>query len=289
MAQMQAVHKNATSTTADLTGLVALVTGGGRGLGQRFAQALAAAGAAVAVSARTEAELAETVEGIERGGGRAAAVTADVTDRRAVERTVAAVERRLGPIDVLVNNAGRFQALGPLWEVDPDNWWREQEVNLRGPLLCTRAVLPGMLARGRGRIINVASGAGALTRPGASAYSVSKTALLRLTDTLARELDGRAVTVFAIHPGTVRTPMNDHVLQAHADALKQWAPWFRKVFVEGRDDPPEPAARLVVALASGRADALSGRFITVRDDLDDLIARADAIARDDLHVLRLRL
>ena len=136
--------------------------------------------------------------------------------------------------------------------------------------------------------MNVASGAGTATLPAASAYAVGKTGLLRLTDTLARELAGRGVSVFAMTPGTVRTPMNDLVLQAHSAQLQQWAPWFPRLFAEGRDDPPEPAARLVVALASGRADALSGRFISVRDDLDDLLRRAADIQRDDLHTLRLR-
>jgi NAD(P)-dependent dehydrogenase (short-subunit alcohol dehydrogenase family) len=257
----------------DLVGRVALVTGGGRGLGPLLAQGLAAAGAAVAVTARTEAELRQTVGQIGAAGGRATAVAADVTDRGAVARAVAEVEGRLGPVDVLVNNAARFEALGPLWEVDPDDWWREVEVNLRGPLLCARAVLPGMLARRRGRIVNVASGAGTATVPGASAYSVAKTGLLRLTDTLARETQDAGVAVFAVNPGTLRTPMSEPVLAAHGDVFERWAPWFPRLFAEGREAPPEPAVRLVVALAGGRADALSGRFIR---------------ASDDLYVLRLR-
>ena len=144
----------------DLRGQVAIVTGGGRGLGRTFAHALAAAGAAVAVVARSSDELAEVVASIRELGRRATAITGDVTDRQAVEHVVHETERQLGPVDLLVNNAAILRTPGPLWEVDPDEWWRTMEVNVRGPFLCARAVLPGMIERGRGRIINVASGAG---------------------------------------------------------------------------------------------------------------------------------
>jgi NAD(P)-dependent dehydrogenase (short-subunit alcohol dehydrogenase family) len=201
---------------------------------------------------------------------------------------VSEVEDRLGPIDLLVNNAGRFQAVGPLWELDPDDWWRELEVNLRGPLLCTRAVLPGMHVRGGGRIVNLASAAGTGSPPGASAYSAGKTALLRLTETLALELDGTGLSVFAIHPGTLRTPMNEELLRTREPALRRWAPWFLDLFDEHREDLLEPVAELVLTLAAGGADALSGRFLSVHDDLDDLLARGAEIRRDDLLTLRLR-
>jgi NAD(P)-dependent dehydrogenase (short-subunit alcohol dehydrogenase family) len=283
-------HASANSADAagGLAGTVALVTGGGRGLGKHYAGVLAAAGASVAVTARTEKDLVATVSEIESAGGRALAVPADVTDRVAVEQAVAEAERRFGPIDLLVNNAGRFQALGALWEVDPDDWWREHEVNVRGPVLCASAVLPGMLERASGRILNAASGASTATLPGASAYSASKTALVRWTDTLARELDGTGVSVFAIDPGTVDTPMNQQVLRTHAEGFARWAPWFPAIFAEGRAESLEPAGRLVLAIAGGFADALSGRFLSVHDDLDELIRRAEEIRRDDLLVLRLK-
>jgi short chain dehydrogenase len=141
-----------------LTDSVALVTGGGRGIGRAIALALAREGAAIAIAARSPEELGRTLAELHVIHGRAIAVRADVTDRAAVERTVADTEARLGPIDFLVNNAGSASTVGPIWEVDPDEWWREVEVNLRGPLLCARAVLPGMIARRRGRIVNMASG-----------------------------------------------------------------------------------------------------------------------------------
>jgi NAD(P)-dependent dehydrogenase (short-subunit alcohol dehydrogenase family) len=268
----------------DLSGQVALVTGGGRGLGPVIARELAAAGAAVAVMARSENQLANTVATIEAAGGRATAVAADVVDRAAVDAAVQEVERRLGPLDLLVNNAAQLRALGEVWQVDPEEWWRDVEVNLRGPFLCARAVLPDMLARRRGRIINVTSGAGNRPGPGVSGYAASKAALMRLTDSLAAEVAGSGVSVFVVSPGAVRTPGAEYLLAS--PVAMRWLPGFRKVFADGRDQPPETLARLVVALASGRADLLSGRFFDATSDLDEMVSRADDIRRDDLHALR---
>jgi NAD(P)-dependent dehydrogenase (short-subunit alcohol dehydrogenase family) len=275
-----------TEGAVNLRGQVALVTGGGRGLGPVIARELAAVGAAVAVIARSESQLTNTVASIAAAGGRATAVPADVTDRAAVDAAVAEVERRLGPVDLLVNNAGQARGLGELWRVDPDDWWRDVEVNLRGPFLGARAVLPGMLARGHGRIVNVTSGIGGVPGPGLSGYVISKAALMRLTDSLAAEVAGSGVAVFAVSPGVVRTSMNDHLLAS--PVAGRWYPWFPKVFEEGRDEPPEVLARLIVTLASGRADVLSGRFFSTRSNLDDLVSRAEEIGREDLHTLRLR-
>lgn len=269
---------------------VVLITGGGRGLGRAFALALAQTGAQVAVTARSESELAHTAALIEQAGGRALALPADVTDQHAVARVVAAVERQLGPIEVLINNAGRFQALGPVAQVDPDDWWREVEINLRGPFLCARAVLPAMMARGHGRILNIASGAGLEGIETISAYGVSKTALIRFTETLASETQPYGVAVLAVGPGTVRTPLSDYA--ATSPQVRERAPmvqqWFQQLFAEGLDTPIEQAVDLVVALASGRADALSGCFLDVDDDLEALLARAETIRREQRLMLRLR-
>jgi NAD(P)-dependent dehydrogenase (short-subunit alcohol dehydrogenase family) len=269
---------------------VVLITGGGRGLGQAFALALAQTGAQVAATARSESELTQTVTSIEQAGGRALALPADVTDQHAVARVVVATESQLGPIDVLINNAGRFRALGPAVQVDPDDWWREVEINLRGPFLCARAALPGMMARGHGRIINIASGAGLEGIEAISAYGVSKTALIRLTETLAIETQPYGITVLAVGPGTVRTPMSNYA--ATSPQVRERAPvvqqWFQQVFQEGLDTPMEQAVELLVALALGRADALSGCFLDVDDDLEELIAQAEAIRSEERLKLRLR-
>jgi NAD(P)-dependent dehydrogenase (short-subunit alcohol dehydrogenase family) len=281
----------------DLRGQVALVTGGGRGIGREVALGLARAGAAVAVVARSADQIAETASLIAASGGRAIALTADVTDRDAVEQAVAETERKLGPIDLLVNDAGRMRAFGPVVDVDPDEWWREVEVNLRGPFLCARAVLPGMLSRRKGRIVNVASGAGLSTFACLSSYTSSKAALIRLTDALAAETREFGVSVFAIHPGTLRTPMNlgmQRIAEAwHPGTLspqlaERMAEFFPRMYAEGRDTPIEAPVRLVLLLASGRADVLSGRYLSVFDDVAELIRRADEIQRDDLYTMRLR-
>ena len=268
-------------------GQVALVTGGGRGLGRVMAQALAAAGLRVAVAARSADELAETLRLMEEGqawaaaGGPGLAVPADVTDPAAVARLVAEVESRLGPVSLLVNGAGILGGTGPMWEADPDAWWRGLEVNLRGPFLVTRAVLPAMIARGRGRVVNVASSLGLRGFAFASSYGVAKTALIRLTESLALELAGTGVHVFALMPGIVHTSLVD---SATAD---RWVgPHFRRILEEGRDVPPEGAGKLVVRIAAGESDALSGRYIGVDDDLAELARRAAADAAH--HTLRLR-
>jgi NAD(P)-dependent dehydrogenase (short-subunit alcohol dehydrogenase family) len=173
-----------------------------------------------------------------------------------------------------------------MWETDPGDWWHSIEVNLRGPYLCSRALLPGMIERRRGRIINLSTSAASVAVAHMGAYVIAKTALLRFTENLAAELVNSGVSVFAIDPGTVRTAMSEHVLESEAG--KKWLPWFGKLFERGRDVPAEKAAQLVVRLAAGRADALSGRFIDVSDDLGKLLGRWHEIKRDHLYTLRVR-
>jgi NAD(P)-dependent dehydrogenase (short-subunit alcohol dehydrogenase family) len=190
-------------------------------------------------------------------------------------------------VDVLVNNAGVSGVPGPIWETDPDIWWQVMDVNVKGSFLCSRAVLSGMVRRRRGRIINVASVAGAKPFAFASAYCASKAALLRFTDSLAIEVKEHGLAVFAMSPGTVRSDMTDYLV--NSDEGQKWVPWFADIFAEGRDLPPETGAKLVAFLATGKADALSGRFIQASDDVEEMVRRADTIQNNDLHSLRLRV
>lgn len=263
---------------------VAVVTGAGRGIGRAVALRLARAGGKVAVLARTSSQVNETAALIEGSGGCARAFVVDVTDGPTVRGVMDEIGSALGPIDVLVNNAGQIGAIGPFVESDPGEWWRVLDTNLRGTMLCTRAVLPGMIQRRHGRIINVASSA--LPLPYLSAYVTSKTALLRFTETVAAEVRAQGVSLFAVGPGTTRTAMSEHSL--YSEEGRRWIPWFGRIFEEKLDVPIERPARLVVELAFGRADALSGRFLTVFDDLDTLLQRLAEIEKSNLYSLRAR-
>jgi NAD(P)-dependent dehydrogenase (short-subunit alcohol dehydrogenase family) len=242
-------------------GRVALVTGGGRGIGAGIARALAGDGWDVVVAARTREQVEAVAAEI---GGRAVAL--DVTDAASVEHAVA----EAGDIGLLVANAG-IGNRDRTWEAAPDAWWHVFEVNVLGVHLCCRAVVPGMLERGEGRIAITGSGAAYLPGSSQTAYPASKAAVCRYGETLANELAGR-IPVFFFSPGLVRTELTEgHVPDD--------APWT----------PSELAPELVRKLATGRYDALAGRYLHAEhDDLDELLARADAICEQDLNAIRLR-
>ena len=272
---------------ADFTGRTALVTGGSRGLGRGFALALSAAGAKVAVTGTSTQALDETAALVEAAGGAALTIAADVADEQAANDAVASVERALGPIDLLINNAGVIGPLTATEDADPASWWRTLEVNLRGPYLYARAVLPGMLERGRGRIVNLTSLAGAFAVPYAGAYCASKAALSHWTHSLAQELAGTGVSVFAYAPGLVRTGMTEYSATS-PEVREELRGYFSAAFAEGRDTPMEQSVAQCMRLASGEADALSGCHVNVFDDLDALLADAERIRENHLHVLGLR-
>lgn len=251
---------------------VALVTGGGRGIGASIARELADAGMRVAVTGRTP----ETIEDVaaEIGG---LALVGDVSRAGDVERWVETTERDLGPIELLVCNAGIAGSGTPFLEEAPEEWWRVFEVNVLGAYLCCRTVAPRMVERRRGRIVNIGSGGSYLpiTNPSialGTSYGASKAALGRFSEALAAALGTVDVHVFLISPGLVRTDMTE-------PTFPDDAPWT----------PPELAPRLVRVLASGRADALAGRYLHAEhDDIEDLIRRADEIVAGDLNAIRLR-
>ncbi len=272
-------------TQHDFSGQVGIVTGAARGLGRAFALGLAQAGMSVAITDLRQDELDESLHLLQSGGRKALALAADVSDPGQISAVIQSVEDKLGPVDLLVNNAAVAGPAGPTWETDLQAWWRCQEVNLRGPFLCCHAVLPGMIARKKGRIINVASAAGTVSVPYLSAYVTSKAALIRFTETLAFEARPHGVSIFAMHPGAVRTPMNEELL---ATAGKQWLPWLEYIFQQGQDETTEPGASLVLFLASGKADILSGRLFMVPEDPAELVNRADEIRQKELYTLRLR-
>jgi len=267
-----------------LVGKVAAVTGGGRGIGCAIATTLSAAGATTAVLARSASEIDTTARMIQQAGGRARPFVVDVTDAVTVERTFVEIERSLGPVTLLVNNAAVPGPIGPFWETDPAEWWRTLDVNLRGVVLCCRAVLPGMIARGKGRIVNVASSA--IPVAYFSSYATSKAALVRFTETIAGEVKPYGVSTFAVGPGTVRTAMAEHSLRS--DEGQKWIPWFKRIFDDSLDVSVDRPARLVLELASGRADSLSGRFLSIWDDLNVLLQNVGEIEERHLYSLRVQ-
>ena len=274
-----------------LDGMVALVSGGGRGVGRLLGARLAGAGAAVGLIARSADELAAAAGEINRAGGTAAAAVADVADHRAAAAAVSELRHNLGTADILINNAGISGPAGPLWQAQTAEWWRAIEVNLGGAFILSQLALEHMIPAGKGRIINVTSYAGVYRWPLLSAYAASKAALVKLTETLAEETRPHGVSVFSVDPGLLPIGLGEAALKTSAG---RWTPegrvqrWIRDQLAAGRGADPDEAARLIIALASGRADRLSGRHLSVTDNLDALLPRIDQIERDDLHTLRLR-
>jgi NAD(P)-dependent dehydrogenase (short-subunit alcohol dehydrogenase family) len=260
----------------------AIVTGGGRGIGRAIASALGAAGFSVAVLARSEEQLAETEAKLVEKGVSALALAVDVRDAAAVGEAARRAEEALGPVSVLVNNAGAGRALGPLWSVDAEEWWDDVEISLRGAFNACRAVLPSMLTRRRGRIINIASYVAIRPSPYQTGYAAGKAALVNLTESLAASLADQGIQAFAFSPGYVETEMTRHIRESEAG--RRWLPEVGTGPVLDAED----GARFVAALALGRGDILSGRFLHALDDLNEAVRRAAEVESLDLYAPRLR-
>jgi NAD(P)-dependent dehydrogenase (short-subunit alcohol dehydrogenase family) len=230
----------------DLAGRAAVVTGGARGIGRAIAERLLASGAQVALWDRDAATLEQA------GAGDAVlSVVVDVTDEASVETAAAATRARFGKIDILVNNAGITGGNATSWELAPADWRQVLEVNLTGAFLTCRAIVPGMLAAGYGRIVNVASIAGKEGNPNAAHYSASKAGLIALTKSLAKETAARGVIVNCITPAAVRTAMFDQMSQAHIDYMLARIPM-------GRFGQVEELAALVAWLSSEECSFSTG-------------------------------
>ncbi|WP_454300644.1 SDR family oxidoreductase [Salana multivorans] len=245
---------------------VALVTGASRGIGQDLARGLAAQGIAVGLLARSERSLGAVVEEIEASGGRAAAAPADVTDLAAVTLAVGRLSAALGPIDLLVNNAGMIDAEVMLWEASPEQWRSVVETNLLGSFHVSRVVLGTMVSRGGGRVVDIVSGAGARDWEVATAYSASKAALIRTVGSVHAAGFRLGLRSFAVAPGTVETAMS----------RSMWLHASRTAFT-----PVERTIDLVSAIARGELDDWSGRYLRVTHDTpESLRAHGAPGARD---------
>ncbi|HAL27116.1 MAG TPA: 2-hydroxycyclohexanecarboxyl-CoA dehydrogenase [Chloroflexi bacterium] len=234
-------------TTALLAKQVAIVTGGGRGFGRAIADTLAALGANVVVASRNAPELDEVANAIKKQGGKALAQTADIADERQVQELVLATERWVGPPTILVNNAGVLDPIGPLVETSGTMWLRNIAINVGGTYLATRAVLPGMLDRDYGRIVNISSGAADRPSAGWSAYCAARAAVDQLTRVLALEMEGSGVSVSAFHLGFMDTAMQERIRQSTPEQFPR-VEELREAHRQGRVKDPHDPARVVAYL-----------------------------------------
>jgi NAD(P)-dependent dehydrogenase (short-subunit alcohol dehydrogenase family) len=261
----------------ELTGQVALVTGSGRGFGKAIALKLAAEGAAVAVTARTQAELDRTVAEIESAGGRGLALSGNVTLPEDVARVVRATTDHFGPITLFVNNAGIPGPFAPIWAVDPAEWWFAQEVHLRAFFMFVREMLPSMIERRTGRILAVTAIASYRVDFAMSAYCVGKTSQNRLVQFVAAEAGEFGVSAFAVDPGFVITGLAEDTMRD--PGAQRWKADMIEHLKARKTDPNsvldlDRCAQRCVDLASGRYDELSGCYFELPDNLDKMLRKA---------------
>ncbi len=266
---------------------VALITGAGRGIGRAIALAYATEGARLALAARTRSELEHTAREAEALGASTCIVTVDVSDQYQVNAMVQTTLEQFGTIDILVNNAGIAGPIGPLHDNDVTAWVQTINVNLIGTFLCCRAVIPIMLRQNRGKIVNL-SGAGAT---GAwrdlSAYTSSKVAVVRLTETLALELEGTNLQVNTLGPGSIHTHMWDQLRDGAEAANSTRIYELGQQVTSGGGASLEGAAALAVFLASDDAGALNGRLVSATmDDYVDVAPRLPELSASDVWTLR---
>jgi 3-oxoacyl-[acyl-carrier protein] reductase len=271
------VHSTSLSIIANMSqdSPIAFVTGASYGIGRAVAIKLTQAGMRVVAVARTTSQLEELAAVVD-----VMPISLDVTDAVAVAKAVARVESELGPIDLLVNNAGISGSSGDTWQSTPSDWWRVFEVNVFGTFLCCQAVLPGMLARGSGRIVNLSSNAAFYpledeSVPIFSAYLASKAAVIRFSEALASEVRAAGVSVFAISPGMVKSEMTAAIFADQWEDPEIWS-------------PPELTAELIEFINTGAIDEISGRYIHASsDDWKSFPKQTAEILSNDLHALRM--
>ena len=268
-----------------LEGAVAIVTGAGRGIGRNIALAYAREGARVVVASRTEEEIEATAGEIVGDGGDSIAVTTDVARSGDAVRLVEAALDRFSRVDVLVNNASVQGPIGPVSTLDYREWADAVAVNLLGTFNCCRAVLPTMMEKGGGRIVNVSGGGSVSPRPSFSAYSASKAAVARFTETLAAEVLPYNIRVNTLAPGPSPTRLLEEIVRHAREAGPDEVSRARAVLAGGGVDASRQAA-CAVFLASGESDGLTGRMIHTNDDWECLIGHIPELMATDLYTIR---
>jgi len=244
---------------------VAIVTGAGRGIGRAAALRLTEAGAAVVLAARSTDQITGVADEIKQQGGQVLAIATDVSDAAQVDHLLVLTLRAFNRIDILVNNAALVQPIGKVWETSPQAWQTLMAVNVIGPYLCSRAVLPHMLDRGSGHIINISSGAAKSNIAGLSAYNASKAALERFGGVLAEEVRSCGLVVTTLRPGVVDTPMQTELRQTPSHRLPQvdrWQKWHRDNLLRTAAEP----ADAILWLASPFAAESNGHIFSIDDE-----------------------
>jgi len=265
---------------------VALITGAGRGIGRALAEGFAREAADVALIARTEAELDQTAEAIRTFGRRVLKIVGDVSDSVSVENSVKMVLSEFGQIDILINNAGRQFPIGPLVENDTKDWIETIMVNLVGTVLCCKAVLPGMIERQHGNIINLSGGGATAPRSNFSAYAASKAAIVRLTETIAEEVKPFNIQVNAVAPGAINTHMLEEVLAA-GNAAGEIAISQANRQKQSGGDSIETVVALALFLASNESHGLTGKLISAQHDpWREWAGKADQLNATPLYTIR---
>lgn len=266
---------------------VVVVTGAARGIGKAIADELGKCGARVVLADISEAQLAETAGAFREKGYQVLSRCTDTTDVESVQTLWEIVRETYGPIDILINNAGTFSSIAPIWEADPQKWYRDIRVNLYGSFLMCRRFVGDLVENRRGYVINIVS-SGGISDPHAymTSYASSKTGLLRMTEGLAAEVEPYDVKAFAVAPPAILTDMTKFIM--HDTGGKKWRPEFKQLFDDGVDQPPEAVSRLIIELVGGSADELSGRCFLVTEDLSTVVGRAQEILDNELMTLRVR-
>ena len=245
-----------------LKGRVAIVTGSGSGIGRAIALAMAREGARIAVVDLNEAGAQKTVKEIQKEGGQAHPYKADVTRKAQIEAMVAEAIKRWGTVHILVNNAG-WDKVEPFIQSTEETWDKVLAINLKGPIICIRAVLDEMIKNGYGKIVSIASDAGRVGSTGEAVYSAAKGGIIAFTKTIAREMARHRINVNCICPGPTDTPLFATVAAANpklAESLKRVIPF-------GRLGLPEDIAPTVVFLASDDAGFITGQTLSVSGGL----------------------
>lgn len=265
---------------------VSIITGGGRGIGKAIATAFAREGSSLVLVSRTGEELGSTKKELINLNPRVKTFPADVSNEKDVESLVNFTLENFGTVDILVNCAGIYGPIGPATDVDTKKWLEAININLGGTFMCIKAVLPTMIRNRKGKIINLSGGGAVLPLPRFSAYSASKAAVVRLTETLAKEIEEYDIDINAIAPGAVNTRLLEQVMEAGEAAGKD----FLAKAIKQKEDggvPPEKVAELATFLASAQSDGLSGRLISLLwDNWREIPRHLDEIMSSDVYTMR---